>query len=59
MPENSLELLYTSITKFNSDASVGSIEVEYDVHQEYKESNLAYYTVRKNCVYAVTDEIID
>ena len=38
---------------------MGSIEVEYDVHQEYKESNLAYYTVRKNGVYAVTDEIID
>lgn len=59
LPENSLGLLYGSITKHNSDASVGSIAVEYDVHQEFKESDLAYYTVRKNGVYAVTDEVID
>lgn len=36
-----------------------SIAVEYDVHQEFKESDLAYYTVRKNGVYALTDETID
>ena len=59
LPGNSLEILYSSTTKYSSDASVGSIAVRYDVHHEFKESDLAYYTVRKNGVYAVTDEIID
>ena len=59
LPENSLELLCDSITKYNSDASVGSIAVDYEVHQEFKESDSAYYTVRKSGVYALTDEVID
>lgn len=59
LPGNSLELLYRSITKHNSDASVGSISVDYDVHHGFKEPDSAYYTIRKNGIFTVTDDVID
>lgn len=59
IPNNSLELLYHSILTNNSDASVGSIEVDYEAHNELRESDLAYYTVSKKGSFIVTDEVIE
>lgn len=58
LPSNSLELLFDSITKFNSDASVGTIRVKYDVHQEMEKGGLSFYTINREGLFNISDELI-
>ncbi len=58
IPNNSLELLHGSIYSDGSDASIGSIHVEYDIHEELRESDLAYYTVNRSGPYKISDHLI-
>lgn len=59
IPPNSLELLYTSIIRDQSDASIGSISVDYDIHHEYKDCDSFSYTIKREGKYRVTDSIIE
>ena len=56
---DAINKLYIAINKENSDISVGSATVVYDVHQELKNNDVWYFSIRYSGIYSITDKLIE
>ena len=58
LEENAIEYLYNSMLMYNSDISIGKVNIIYDVHRELKKSDDLYYSIRYKDALFINDDII-
>lgn len=59
LEENAIKNLYNAINDNDSDIAIGNTHVVYDVHQELKESDDWYFTIRHKGNLKITDKLIE
>ena len=59
LADGALKRLVNAIEKDDADAAVGSIEVIYETHQEMRESDTWYYTIRQEGTLPVDGALLD